>query len=178
MRVTVCILIMLLCSCTTTPKTSTSSPLNKYAMNRYDLQPAIVDSCKIAVICANKEVEGSDSATDLLTSELLDNIQYDRRMNIILVERSAIETILEQYDLQSSGLIYGNQLHQLGKMHDIDYLLLISYRFESSQRSFNRHHLGARLVDIDTGEILLSKSNTSAYLPKGAYVLARDLLYR
>jgi len=75
-----------------------------------------------------------------------------------LMERSQIAGILEEHDLQASGLVSNDMGRKVGQLADVSYLVLGSVTMGENVV------VDARVVDVSTGEILRQGSATGASL--------------
>lgn len=122
-------------------------------------EPVITEECTLAVL---RLEDTNDLATDKLRSDIFKVIQDDHRINVHMVERSQLDRIFEQHDLQNSGAMSGDQLIEFGKLLKVDYVVIGSFGW--GQRNKNKppitYALDARLVNVETAEIM---SITSLY---------------
>ena len=98
---------------------------------------------------------GSDAgfaryAADKLTHELVS------AGGVIVVERSKIARVVSEQELSASGAVSGDELSRLGRLLAVDALVFGTVSGAGGQRE-----ILVRLIDIRTGSILRSVSNTA-----------------
>ncbi len=89
-------------------------------------------------------------AADKLTHELV------RAGGVTVVERSKIARVVSEQELSASGAVSGDELSRLGRLLAVDALV-----FGTVSGAGGRREILVRLIDIRTGSILRSVSNTA-----------------
>ncbi len=106
----------------------------------------------VAVVPAQPTKEG-DFFADVLSNELLG-------VGFRIIERVRLETLLREQQLSLTGLLERQDYVQIGKMASIRNLFIISVVF--TPKLGNVSNASLKLVDVNTGEVLISTNYTHA----------------
>ena len=128
----------LILSCASAPKHTIDS-----------LTPVVTDGTMAVLTMGSSDI----IVTDILRLEMFRKIKTDPRCNIKLVERTQIDKIFEQFELQNSGAISSEQAIEFGKMLQVDYAVIGTFKGNINKDIVNVA-ISARLVDVKTSEIL------------------------
>ncbi|MBP1649271.1 MAG: Tetratricopeptide repeat-containing protein [Bacteroidetes bacterium] len=100
---------------------------------------------------------GKGEAKDLaepMTEEMIAQLVTLRRFKVI--ERSALDKVLEEQSLQASGLVDDKTATNLGKLAGADAIVVGSLNIAK-----NRTKVSARVIDTETGETIVAKAEGS-----------------
>ncbi len=103
----------------------------------------------LAVIPFTGKGEAKELA-DPMTEEMIAQLVTLRRFKVI--ERSALDKVLEEQSLQASGLVDEKTATNLGKLAGADAIVLGSLNI-----SKNHTKVSARVIDTETGETIIAK---------------------
>ena len=130
---------------------------------------SFADLPKIAVVdfTANERTGLIHGLPDQITEDLVNTGQFD------VYERGKLKSIMQEQGFQSSGFTDPQTAIQLGKLIGIQYIVtgqISDYGREvrafrgynvNSSTTFFRLKAGIRLIDVETGRILFSRSGTA-----------------
>jgi TolB-like protein len=116
----------------------------------------------------NIEQETAEAVSDILGTELFNTNRFN------VVERQAIEKILEEHKLQMSGITDMDQAAQIGKMLNVQKIMI-----GSVSKLGSNYIINTRLVNVETGELDLAEKIQSgggeSGLPTAISSLAKNI---
>jgi TolB-like protein len=139
------------------PETKTKSPVSNHAnilpVGALTYDPARVTQVGSRLALAVIPFSGKGDAKELadpVTAEMITQLVSLRRFKVI--ERTALDKVLEEQSLQASGLVDDKTATNLGKIAGADAIVLGSLSV-----SKNYTKVSARVIDTETGETIVAK---------------------
>lgn len=98
--------------------------------------------------------KGNKTAIGKELTSTLQSKMFDPRL-FSLLERERIESLLEEYTLNQSGMVEELSSAELGKLLGAEIVIVSSYSIELDHEwDESMYRISSRIVDLETGEIL------------------------
>ncbi|MBR3623682.1 MAG: hypothetical protein IKN43_10090 [Selenomonadaceae bacterium] len=125
----------------------------------------LMDNPRVAVVhFANKAADHSISIHDGMLEDLRSIAEIDimNASDFQYVDRAELKRILDEMQLQRSGLVDPATISKLGKFLGAEYLVLGTVTSVSRDRGKYKSHVTLRMVAVETAAVALSGRGTGA----------------
>ncbi len=87
---------------------------------------------------------------------------YFLQSGFSVIERSRIDLILKELNLQQTGITNSADAVKVGKLANVRYVVFGTGRLDRTGSSYFLHGVTVKMIDVESGEIVLMASRTGA----------------